>query len=229
MSRATEVLTRDDFSRTLDLGCGPDVRLDRLTSGDGLFVGVDVDLGDSPPRSRATLVRADASALPFRARAFDRVIALELLEHVSEPETVVTELSRVSAPGAAVVVAVPTAYSEHVYRRLNRRYMQQAKHVRIFTKRGITRLLGTGGLTVMAADAENFDWSLKWLLHSAAHSRARSDGTILEHLWLSRAVDRIMERARRTPKVARIVAGLEARVGKSRYLLARADGGGRGR
>jgi len=84
--------------RVLDLGSGafPNLRADVLCDGElvdnrhraGLAVVVD-----------RPLVQADATALPFRDRAFDFVIASHLAEHIQDPESFCRELARVAAAG----------------------------------------------------------------------------------------------------------------------------------
>jgi hypothetical protein len=82
-----------------------------LDVGSGAFpnpratVCVDRDLHDNRHRAGAALVRdrplvcADVSALPFREKAFDFVIASHLGEHVDDPDSFCRELSRVADAG----------------------------------------------------------------------------------------------------------------------------------
>lgn len=56
------------------------------------------------------------SYLPFGDGEFDRVISLETLEHVAEPERFLTELHRVSVREARMVLSCPPATSEWPYR-----------------------------------------------------------------------------------------------------------------
>lgn len=56
------------------------------------------------------------SELPFDDHAFNRIISLETLEHVAEPEAFLSELYRVASPGARMVLSCPPATSEIPYR-----------------------------------------------------------------------------------------------------------------
>lgn len=56
------------------------------------------------------------SKLPFPDMAFDRVVSLETLEHVSEPYRFLEELHRVSKSDAVLVLSCPPATSEFPYR-----------------------------------------------------------------------------------------------------------------
>ena len=68
---------------------------------------VDVD-SVRPDRIRSgRFVRADAAALPFRAGAFDAVVAKDVLEHVDDVALVLDELHRVSSDGCRLVVLTP--------------------------------------------------------------------------------------------------------------------------
>jgi len=66
------------------------------------------------------------SALPFPDRTFDLICALDIVEHVDDDDAAMSELSRVAAPGAALLLSVPlhpsywTAFDDFVGHR--RRY-----------------------------------------------------------------------------------------------------------
>ena len=77
----------------LDLGCGgADYRHPIRDVLGHRYVGVDV-------AGEHTDVVANACALPFRSRSFDHVITNAVLEHVTDPQTAVREVSRVLRPG----------------------------------------------------------------------------------------------------------------------------------
>ncbi|MFP5464832.1 MAG: class I SAM-dependent methyltransferase [Gammaproteobacteria bacterium] len=69
------------------------------------------------------------TALPFPDGAFDLVCALDIVEHVDDEDGALSELSRVAAPGAALLLSVPlhpeqwTAFDDFVGHR--RRYEPQ--------------------------------------------------------------------------------------------------------
>jgi len=56
------------------------------------------------------------SDLPFGDGEFDRIISLETLEHVAEPEAFLSELYRVAKPETRMVLSCPPATSEIPYR-----------------------------------------------------------------------------------------------------------------
>jgi len=96
-------------SRVLEVGVGGGNVLERIG---GVQFGIDLSpfiLRKARARlgARASLVRSDAMALPFRDGAFDRVYCSEVLEHVLDPEAVIREMHRVLAPGGVAVISVP--------------------------------------------------------------------------------------------------------------------------
>ena len=74
-------------------------------------------------------VLGKVSAIPFPDRAFDLICALDIIEHVDDDDGALSELSRVAAPGAVVLLSVPlhpslwSAFDEVVGHR--RRYEPQ--------------------------------------------------------------------------------------------------------
>jgi hypothetical protein len=54
-----------------------------------------------------SFLRADVSRLPFAAARMDLVVALEVLEHVDDPEQLIREAARVVRPGGVVLVSTP--------------------------------------------------------------------------------------------------------------------------
>ncbi len=74
----------------------------------------------------ASVVQAPITSIPFPDRTFDLVCALDVVEHVEDEHAALTELSRVAAPGATLLLSVPlhpshwSAFDEFVGHR--RRY-----------------------------------------------------------------------------------------------------------
>ena len=95
--------------RVLDLGCGGGFLSNYLAERGHRVIGVDTTaenlaIARANDRSHsATYVRGDACALPFARHSFDVVCAMDLLEHVEDPERVIAEASRVLAPGGLFV------------------------------------------------------------------------------------------------------------------------------
>ncbi|MGH8211745.1 MAG: class I SAM-dependent methyltransferase [Rhodanobacteraceae bacterium] len=59
-------------------------------------------------RSReATVTKGVIGALPFADASFDLVCAFDIVEHVADDDAAFSELSRVAAPGATLLLSVP--------------------------------------------------------------------------------------------------------------------------
>jgi SAM-dependent methyltransferase len=99
-------------ARVLDVGCGVGQVVARLTEAGFEAYGVDVS-EPSIARARQFSGRCqlyDGRNLPFRDQHFASVGALNVLEHVDEPEAFLRELVRVAALGGKVVVSSPNFF-----------------------------------------------------------------------------------------------------------------------
>lgn len=68
-------------------------------------------------RANAHQVKIETySLLPFKNEEFDRILSLETLEHVSEPDKFLSELYRVSGKDARMLLTCPPSTSEIPYR-----------------------------------------------------------------------------------------------------------------
>ena len=96
-------------ARLLDIGCGYNAPLLRAVEP---YVREAVGIDPSAPSiegPRLRTVRATfESAMPFGAGSFDIVTMLAVLEHLSNPEQVISEIARVLRPGGQLVLTVPS-------------------------------------------------------------------------------------------------------------------------
>jgi ubiquinone/menaquinone biosynthesis C-methylase UbiE len=152
----------------LDVGCGEGVLTvewaDRL--GDGRVVGIDLDdprlRAEWEKRSRPNLEfrTEEATSLSFEDDSFDMACAIEVLEHVPDPEATLSEMARVAS--RHVLVSVPR---EPLWRTLNvargaylRELGNTPGHVNHWSKRAFTQLLSRYG-TVDEARSP-FPWTM---------------------------------------------------------------------
>jgi len=104
----------------LDIGCG-DGRLTRLVAGNdsSFIVGIDFSeqLAEQAKKRGIDMQVAAANSLCFRDLAFERVLAISLIEHLLGPEDFLREVRRVLKPGGKLAVVTPNLL--HI---LNRTY-----------------------------------------------------------------------------------------------------------
>ena len=98
--------------RALDVGCGVGQVVARLTAAGVEAYGVDVS---EPNIARTQKVSPrcqiyDGKHLPFADNFFASVGAINVLEHVEEPEAFIAELVRVAEPGGRVVISSPNFF-----------------------------------------------------------------------------------------------------------------------
>lgn len=88
----------------LDVGCGVGHSYHLLAPRE--TVGVDVEAAVLEGQERQTIV-ADVRALPLPDAAFESVVAVQSIEHLSEPELALTEVRRVLEPGGTAIFVTP--------------------------------------------------------------------------------------------------------------------------
>jgi 2-polyprenyl-3-methyl-5-hydroxy-6-metoxy-1,4-benzoquinol methylase len=152
----------------LDVGCGEGVLTAQWAErlGDGRIVGIDLDdpklRAEWERRSRPNLeFRAEeATSLSFADHEFDMACAIEVLEHVPEPEATLAEMARVAS--RHLLVSVPR---EPLWRGLNvargayvRDLGNTPGHVNHWSKRAFVALLSRYG-TVQEARSP-FPWTM---------------------------------------------------------------------
>jgi SAM-dependent methyltransferase len=90
--------------RVLDLGCGVGHSFHLLAPRD--TVGLDIDAGALAGQQRPTVV-ADMRAVPFADGSFMSVLSVQALEHVPDPERILSEAARLLEPDGVAVFVTP--------------------------------------------------------------------------------------------------------------------------
>jgi SAM-dependent methyltransferase len=90
--------------RVLDLGCGVGHSYRELAPR--VSVGLDRAPSALVGQDRETVV-ADMRRLPFAERSFASIVSVQSLEHVPDPEAVMSEVARVLEPGGRAVFVTP--------------------------------------------------------------------------------------------------------------------------
>ena len=120
--------------RLLDVGCGSKPYASILQCDQ--HVGVDIA---SSPHDRNRFDHTyDGNLLPFENEEFDSVLCTEVLEHCSQPFTLMEEIGRVLKRGGYVLVTVPMVFHHH----------EEPHDFQRFTKYGVEELAKRGGLEI---------------------------------------------------------------------------------
>ena len=90
--------------RILDLGCGKGRFARRLSQRGAEVYGLDLSSSMIAKASGIPRVKGSARRLPFRAEAFDAVIAVEVFEHLLDLSEAIREARRVLRPGGSILI-----------------------------------------------------------------------------------------------------------------------------
>lgn len=117
LETVTHLLDLKKCDILLDVGCGEGFQLDSMVPSLGYAVGVDLQksklvVAKKNISNECEFLVADCRFLPFCSNAFSKVICLELLEHVDNPDTVVSEVDRCMKKDGNLIISTPN--DEHI-------------------------------------------------------------------------------------------------------------------
>ena len=143
----------------VDVGCGSGGVLEFCQRYAGKIFALDIDAEAlSAVRSRTlfadaeniSFVSASAEQLPITTGTATKVLCLEVLEHVDDPELVLAELFRIGRPGCIYLISVPGQFSESMMQKVAPREMfEKPHHIRIFSQTEFSSLIERSGLTIL--------------------------------------------------------------------------------
>jgi len=112
----TLLLQPKQNERILDVGCGEGYQISYIVNHAGYTVGVDLSLSkliEAKKRVKdVDFINASSEKLPFRTETFDKVLSLELLEHLRNPSKTIDEISFILKKQGILVISVP--YKERI-------------------------------------------------------------------------------------------------------------------
>lgn len=171
-------------NRVLDVGCGAgrhsfeayrrgarvtafDADAQELAQVAEMFAAM-AEAGEAGPGAEAETVHGDALAMPFPDGSFDRIIAAEVLEHLADDTTAISEIARVLAPGGVVAVTVPRSGPEKICWMLSDAYhANEGGHVRIYRRDELIGRLRAAGLEPLGLHYAHALHSPYWWLKCA--------------------------------------------------------------
>jgi SAM-dependent methyltransferase len=225
-------IVQDDT--VLDVGCGDGSKVSFCARQGAHVIFVDVDPGrvaqaalrmESSGARRLTPIVGDCASLPIGDETATRIIASEVLEHLTDPARVLAELYRVGQPGALYFFTVPDSTTEKLQMMLPdvppRDYFAFPNHIRIFSREEFLKVVADAGLIVEAYGANGFYSGLWWLFLRAASGGELSDTDHpVVNLWASTWAA-LLE----TPDGEKIKAVLDSVLPKTQWIVARKPAG----
>ena len=170
----------------LDMGCGAgrhafesfrkgakvialDYSFDELAGVRDLFWAMH-ETNEVTPDHQAQAVRGDALCLPFADNTFDRIIASEVMEHLTNDAGAMAELTRVLKPGGVMAVTVPAWLPEKICWQLSAEYhapLSEGGHVRIYTEEQLRHRMTEAGIVPTGSHRAHALHSPYWWLRCA--------------------------------------------------------------
>lgn len=222
--------------RVIDMGCGAgrhayemyrrgadvialDQDADELSGVSEVFAAMR-EAGEVPEGAEADTKQGDALSLPFADGEFDRVVASEVLEHIPDDVTAISELVRVLRPGGTMAVTVPRWLPERICWALSDEYhANEGGHIRIYTGTELVGKLEAAGMVHEGTDHAHALHAPYWWIKCAV-------GTTRERHPLVRAYHQLLVwDIMRTRGVSVLTRGAERAlnplIGKSMVLYLR--------
>lgn len=114
--------------------------------------------------------------LPLADGCASKVVCMEVLEHIDQPEPFMAELVRMGRPGAQYLLSVPAPVGEHLQQGIApTSYFQSPNHVQIFTPERFAALVEDAGLVIEHRQASGFFWVMGMIFFWASERAAGRD------------------------------------------------------
>jgi len=160
--RILNVLDQRPPSKILDLGCSSGLLAERLRERGHHVTGVDVHELPGVHERADAFFKADLNAgIPAEVgSAFDIVLAADVIEHVVNPRTLLSQVRDFLSPEGTAIFCVPNI--GHWYPRFrtalgrfdyDQRGILDATHLRFFTRRSIQKLIQQEGYVIRRVHA----------------------------------------------------------------------------
>jgi 2-polyprenyl-3-methyl-5-hydroxy-6-metoxy-1,4-benzoquinol methylase len=95
----------------------------------------------------------------------DKIICTEVLEHVEDPEKVMSELFRIGKPGSLYLISVPDTINERLQKELAPpEYFEKPNHIRIFERDEFSKLVANSGLKILNREFYGFYHVFFWVI-----------------------------------------------------------------
>jgi SAM-dependent methyltransferase len=163
--------------RVLEIGCGTGADLLQFAKHGAVATGIDITsehlkLARERVGSRAQVLYADATNIPFKAASFDYVYSHGVLHHIDRPRLVVEEIFRLLRPGGRFNVHVYAYWSfAHLnYRlrfgnewKLNIENSRDPVHLDLYTGLQLRKLFAPARVTVDKYEFRRWQALGRWI------------------------------------------------------------------
>jgi 2-polyprenyl-3-methyl-5-hydroxy-6-metoxy-1,4-benzoquinol methylase len=159
---------------------------------------------------------SDGNPLPIDTETVDKIICMEVLEHVDDPGQFIDELVRIGKPGALYLLTVPDALSEAVLKQVaHPSAYQKPNHIRVFSREEFESLVLTAGLQILEHRYRGFYWAVWHALAWRCGFDVKGRHPILDH-WAKTWMGLI-----ELPQGDDCIRALDRAMPKSQMILAR--------
>lgn len=111
--------------------------------------------------------------LPLAEGCASKVVCMEVLEHIEQPEPFLAELVRMGKPGAQYLISVPDAVGENLQKGIAPAgYYRAPNHVQIFSRERFGQMIEEAGLVIEHRQASGFFWVMGMIFFWACERAA---------------------------------------------------------
>ncbi len=153
------------MKKLLDIGCGPgtisNISYYEKMKNTHTIYGIDfIKQHVQIMKNRfpqGTFIEGNAEKIPFSNKYFDTIIIRHVLEHVDNPQKVISEIKRVCKKDAKIFIAVPHEKLEKIMNVLTPHYMEKGHHhQRVFTPNMLENMLKKNRFDVVKSSTEKW-------------------------------------------------------------------------
>lgn len=99
--------------KLLDVGCGNSPFKFLVDSNKCEYVGIDIAGADNFDYKNTGIIIFDGENIPFEDASFENLICTEVIEHIPNPEKIITEIYRVLKPNGTGIITLPWSARVH--------------------------------------------------------------------------------------------------------------------
>lgn len=97
--------------KLMDFGCGRKPYQNLFTVEK--YIGVDIEVSGHDHNNSLVDIYYDGQTIPVENAYFDSVFCSEVLEHLFEPDKILSEINRTMKPGGNILITAPFCWNEH--------------------------------------------------------------------------------------------------------------------